>query len=196
VSGPLTVDLNRRSLHDLDVSPAFETDGSFTVRLQNHGEGVHVHLQLDESLSRVARLADNNYYVEADGTETVTVSVDVPAQPVRGLLRVQSGYGAETADVEVSVTPPEGTGPPVEVDESLGRPPGAADEDPDRPPLADRVRAVVPSPDAGTLGLLGLVVGAVALALYVGATVDSVAVLVGVGVVICGAVAALVLALR
>jgi hypothetical protein len=197
VSGPLSVDLNRRQLHDLDAPSRFETEGSFSITLRNHGEGVHVHVQLDDSLSRVATLADNNYYVEADGTMTVPVSVDAPPQPIRGRLRVQSGYGSETADVEVAVTPPDETGPPVDVDESLGRPPGASDGDgDDAPPLGDRLRGIVPSPDASTVGLLVLVVAAVGLALVVGSTIDSLAVQVGVGVVICGAIAALLFALK
>jgi len=195
----LPVEINRGQLHDLEVVGEYSASESFDVVLRNHGEAVHVHLHLDDALSRAADLAtgDGNCYVEGNGEATVRVSVTPGSEPVRGRLTVSTAYGAESADVDVTVEPGDRRDPVV-VDERLSRPagapaPGEADETPDDgPSLPDRLSGSLPSPDTGTLLLGGLAVAAVALALWIGLGVGSGAVLLGVGVVIGGVIAALV----
>jgi hypothetical protein len=117
----LAADVNRSGVQTLSVPEAFETDDSFTVELRNHGEATHVHLHLDDALSRVADLDAGNHYVEGDSTRPVRVSVrEAVTEPVRGKLKVVTGYGAETHFVDVTVTPTRIQ--PVDVDPELSKP--------------------------------------------------------------------------
>ena len=118
----LAADVNRTGIQTLSVPDAFETDGSFTVELRNHGEATHVHLHLDDALSGVAELDAGNHYVEADSTRPVRVSVleREREETVRGKLKVVTAYGAETHWVDVTVTPSKKR--PVEVDPELSKP--------------------------------------------------------------------------
>jgi hypothetical protein len=106
VPDTLPVRLNRESLHSLDVPNGIETDGSFDVLLANHGEAVHVHLHLDDSLSRMATIDANNHYVQAESERPVRVTVDHPAEG-HGKLKVVTGYGATTRYVDVDLTEPD-----------------------------------------------------------------------------------------
>jgi hypothetical protein len=166
----------------------FTTDGSFRVDLSNHGEGVHVHLHPDDELSAVAHVENGNVYVAGDTTTTVDVVVDdVPSTPVTGRLEVSSGYGAETTYVDVTVEPGVEPTREVAVDESLSKP------QPTRPERSALVGALDGLPGPGTLPYVAFVLLAVVVA--VGAVVffeSSPAVLVGAGVVLGGAVAALI----
>lgn len=118
----LAADVNRTGIQTLSVPDAFETDGSFTVELRNHGEATHVHLHLDDALSAVAELDAGNHYVEADATRPVRVSVrdGERTETVRGKLKVVTAYGAETHWVDVIVTPTKKQ--PVDVDPELSKP--------------------------------------------------------------------------
>jgi hypothetical protein len=117
----LAADVNRSGIHTLSVPDAFETDGSFTVELRNHGEATHVHLHLDDALSTVAELEAGNNYVEAAATRPVRVNVRREQdEPVRGKLKLVTAYGAETRWVDVTVAPPRKE--PVDVDPELGKP--------------------------------------------------------------------------
>jgi hypothetical protein len=123
----LAADVNRSGVHTLSVPEAFETDDSFTVELRNHGEATHVHLHLDDALSRVADLEAGNHYVEGDTTRPVRISVrDGVTEAVRGKLKVVTAYGAETHYVDVTVTPSQKQ--PVEVDPDLSKPKAKADD--------------------------------------------------------------------
>ncbi|WP_380675987.1 DUF7524 family protein [Salinigranum sp. GCM10025319] len=120
----LPVDLNRERLHAVEAPVEFATDGSFRVELSNHGEGVHVHLHLDDDLSAVARIENGNVFVAGDTATTVDVAVDdPPTSPITGKLKVSTGYGAETTYVDVTVEPFEEQTRQVAVDESLSKPP-------------------------------------------------------------------------
>ena len=182
----LPVGLNRERLHAVEAPVEFATDGSFRVELSNHGEGVHVHLHLDDDLSAVARVEDANVFVAGDTDTRVDVVVDdPPASPVTGKLKVSTGYGAETTYVDVTVEPFEEQTRQVAVDESLSKPP---QREPSKP--------LLPGPDAlpFVVFVLLAVVIAVGAVVYVGP--GSPAVLVGVGVVLGGAVAALAFMLK
>ena len=189
----LPVGLNRERLHAVEAPVEFATDGSFRVELSNHGEGVHVHLHLDDDLSAVARVENANVFVAGDTDTRVDVVVDdPPASPVTGKLKVSTGYGAETTYVDVTVEPFEEQTRQVAVDESLSKPP---QREPSKPFLA-RLLDALPGPDAlpFVVFVLLAVVIAVGAVVYVGP--GSPAVLVGVGVVLGGAVAALAFMLK
>jgi hypothetical protein len=186
VSESLTVELNADGLHTIAAAPSFTTDGPFDVVLDNAGEAVHVHLHLDDSLSTVSRLDGGNHYVEGGATTRVGVRVSPRQEPVTGKLKVVTGYGAETAYVDVTVEPSPDEKPGIEVDEDLGRPPQNEPE----PSLVDEFGDAVPTPTRAALPVVGLVGVAVIVAALVVATVESTALVLGVGVVLGAAVAA------
>jgi type IV secretory pathway TrbD component len=116
----LSTHFNRGGLHDIDVAPSLETDDSFVVSLVNHGAPIHVHLHLDDDLSDAASLAATNHYIEADSTEVVRVRVhDGPAS---GKLKVVTGYGAESAYVDVDIAEKNPETDSIPIDESLSKP--------------------------------------------------------------------------
>ncbi|MFC6724322.1 hypothetical protein ACFQE1_08045, partial [Halobium palmae] len=103
MSDPLSVALNRDRLHHVEVEERYVADGPFVVELTNHGEAMHVHLHLDDRLSRVAKLEANNHYVEEGATVAVQVGANPQSEPVSGKLKVVTGYGSETTYVDVTV---------------------------------------------------------------------------------------------
>ncbi|GCF14740.1 hypothetical protein Harman_26750 [Haloarcula mannanilytica] len=117
----LPVHLNRTDIHSLEVPKEFDATGSFDVQLHNHGEALHVHLHLDDSLSSIASLDAPNHYVQADTERPVRVTIDGDG-PVRGKLKVVTAHGAETRYVDVFI--PEGgtENEPVIVDDDLAKP--------------------------------------------------------------------------
>lgn len=181
----LPVELNADRLHDIDAPDSFVATGSFSVDLDNQGEAVHVHLHLDDTLSRVARLGANNHFVDAESMRPVQVDVRRLEEPVTGKLKIVTGYGNETAYVEVTVEPTTEQTESVAVDESLSRP-----RQPEPEPTAiDRARAVVEDTTIPVVILAGV---AVLLALAVGVLANSTIVLLTAAVVIVGVLAALV----
>jgi len=121
VPDSLPVHLNRTDIHSLEVPNEFDATGSFDVQLINHGEALHVHLHLDDSLSSVASLDATNHHVRAETDRLVRVTVDGDG-PVRGKLKVVTAYGAETRYIDVYI--PEGgtENEPVIVDDDLSKP--------------------------------------------------------------------------
>jgi len=196
----LSVDLNADGVHSIEAPPSFETDRPFTVELDNHGQATHVFLNLDEELSRVARLDEVNHYVDGDAVRRVDVRTREPDREVRGRLKLVTGHGAERTYVSVTVTPPSVDRQPVAVDESLAEPPEPEPES----GLLDRLGGgtAVGSGLAGlrvdgsTLPVLALAGLAVAVAVVAGATIGSPPVLAGALVVVVGAALAVVLATR
>jgi hypothetical protein len=121
VTERLPVHINREGVHSLEVPASFETSDSFVISLDNHGEGLHVHLHLDDDLSDIADLEANNHYVEANATRDVKVALMEPGETL-GKLKIASAYGAETRYVDVEISEPERQTQPVEVDTSLSQP--------------------------------------------------------------------------
>jgi hypothetical protein len=178
VSGDrLPVHINREELHGLEVPAAFEATGSFDIALRNHGEALHVHLHLDDSLSQVAAIDASNHYIEAETERPVRVTVHGDARPIHGKLKVVSAYGAQTRYVDVELEEGEAEKDPVEVDESLSKPQADPAPEPDGPLdiVADSPELVVLALAAFTL----VAIGAIAV------TFDGI-------VVVFGALAALV----
>ena len=194
----LLVDLNRERIYDIASQPSFETNGPFDVLLQNHGEAVHVHLAVDESLSAVTTLDATNQYVEADGQLLVRIETTSLGAPVTGRLKIVTGYGAESTYTTVAVSPPGTATDHVEVDERLAQPPPS---DPTAPSFGDRFDGTALEwiqsigLDRTSLALIGFSAVAVGLVLTVGTIVNSVVVLGG-SLVVLGVVAALAVVYR
>lgn len=121
----LGVAVNRNGLHTLEVQETYEVDGPFAIELDNHGEASHIHLNLDDRLSKIARIEATNHYVEANERRQIRVETRSPAEwprdKVRGNLKVATAHGSETRYVEIIFdrTPEK---QPVEVDPELSRP--------------------------------------------------------------------------
>lgn len=121
----LSVDVNRQAVHSIEPRVRqFETSESFVIELTNHGSATHVHLNVDDGLADAISLDGGNHFLEAGRTYRIEASVDQRSRPVSGRLKFVTGYGAETAVVDVSLIPPEKNPEkaPVEVDERLSKP--------------------------------------------------------------------------
>jgi hypothetical protein len=186
----LTVSLNNDGLHSIAAPETFETSEPFDVVLDNDGEAVHVHLNLDETLSAVADIRANNHYVEPTGSRPVGVNVDPRTAAVTGRLKIATGYGSEVAYTRITVQPPEADPTHVTVDESLATPQREA---PTKPTAAERIGAALAEEGgSGLLVTFGLV--AVLVAIVVAATLDSGVVIAGAVVVLLGVIVAVGLA--
>lgn len=125
MTNSLNVSVNRSDLHSLEVPETFETGGSFTLEMTNHGEAAHVHLHIDDTLTQVMRIDAGNHYLEAGETRFLTVEVADPeiwtTEPLRGHLKVVTGHGQETRYIEIVLeqSPEDG---PVQVDPNLAEP--------------------------------------------------------------------------
>jgi len=170
VPDTLPVHVNRTSLHSLEVPEHFETDDSFDVRLVNHGEPIHVHLHLDDTLSDVASIDAPNHHVDRESERRVGVTV-TGSGSVFGKLKVVTSYGAETRYVDVDLSEPVPTDESVQVDESLSKP---------QPKATDPSGSDGETGDEGTttdtdlpLGVLALGGVAVVLAVVVATVVEG-----------------------
>ena len=182
----LTVSINNDGLHSIAAPEAFETTEPFDLVLNNDGEAVHVHLNLDETLSAVADIRANNHYVEPTGSRPVGIDVNPRTAAVTGRLKIATGYGSEVAYTRITVQPPEADPTQVTVDKSLANPQREA---PTEPTAAERIDTVLA--EKGGSGLLiafGLV--AVLVTIVVAATLDSGVVIAGAVVVLLGVIVA------
>ena len=189
--GRLTVDLNEDGLHTIAAPSAFETDGPFEIWFHNHGEAVHVHCSLDDSLSSVARLGESNHYVDRAATYPVVVDTYPGDDPVSGELTIATGYGSKTTQTTVTVGPPEPETESVPTDKRLSKP---KPREPPTPSIFERVAAINVFRPAGIsvwLILFGLL--AIGLAAYVAMLLESPIVVAGAVVVTLGVIAALIL---
>nr|WP_303650225.1 hypothetical protein [Halalkalicoccus sp. NIPERK01] len=175
----MPVDINRRSVHSIEPQlREFETSESFAIELTNHGSATHVHLNVDDGLAEAISLDGGNHFVEAGRTRRIEATVDQRSRPVSGRLKIVTGYGAETAVIDVSLIPPEEPPEkvPIEVDERLAKPQPRPRDQPSRESEpAVPVRAIA----AGALVVLAL------LFVVVGALIaGNPAVILGVGIVL------------
>lgn len=181
----LDVHLNRDRPRSLEAPERFSTRRPFEVYLENHGDGSHVHVSLDDALSRVATVRDGTEFLPAGEITRIHVdTADVDA-PVSGVLTVSIAYGATTAEVLVTVSPEQEGSRSVDVDESLSTPQGRPR--PSSSPGLERTQT------AALLGLAGFaIVIAVGAAIAVGGTVVN----AGAAVVVVAALVAAGLVLR
>ncbi|QIB73734.1 hypothetical protein GL213_10495 [Halogeometricum borinquense] len=190
----LRVELNRDGLHAIDAPPSFSVAGAFDVLLANTGQAVHVHLHLDDDLSRVARLDAGNHYVEGDESQRVHVSTSPKSEPVSGKLKIVTGYGAETSYIDVTIEPTPETKAGVDVDETLSKPPKREPEPSLTEELTETIDGVLPS--RGALPIVGLLLLVLAVAGVILSAVQSTAVVLSVGVVLGAATVGAVFLLR
>lgn len=199
----LPVDVNRTHLHSVEAPDSFTTTGSFDIELENHGEAVHVHVHLDDSLSEVASIDSINHHLRPGAVRRVPVVVHRDDESVSGRLKVASAYGAETRYVDLSLRAVRPTKPPVEVDAALGKPAPGRSRSAARSGGRSRSRTGSGSMGSDSTLLAGL--DAPALALGVGvlflavvalSTIDSVALLAGALVLLVGVLAAGYVSLR
>lgn len=167
----LRVDLNRDGPKSVEVPASLSVEGDFYISVENHGTDAHVHLHLDEALSRVARIEQTNPFVPGGGETRIPVSVE-PGAEASGMLEVVTGHGATRQAVQLTLeTPTEST---VQVDEGLAEPPSPDRRESDR---SDDGSAV-------PLGVLGVI--AVVVAVAVAATSEVGAVIVGIVALVAG----------
>ncbi|GAA0289098.1 DUF7524 family protein [Halobacterium noricense] len=181
----LSVHLNRDHPRDLQPEAAsLETDRSFVLVFENHGGPVHVHLHLDDALAAVADIAATQVYVDEGETRGVEISIPSDHPPTKGYVELSTGYGAEQARVNVTVTDKrKDGGPDVAVDESLSE---------KSEPVGDEESVALADVALPTAAAAAVVVVAAALTLSIS---DSVAMLIGVLALLGGVgVAAYVLA--
>jgi len=125
----------RVKVDDEGVRPAsesFHATESFDVVVSNDGSPKHVNLAVTGEAEPYTSVEVNNVYVGEEGVESVEVIVGPTPGEVEGVLTLSSDYGADTADVELTVGDEEQEAPEgVEVDESLSQPmkPEAAEDD-------------------------------------------------------------------
>lgn len=186
----LAVHISRDELHALEVPAAFETDGSFDVRLVNHAGSLHVHIHLDDALSEVASVDAPNHHVESNSERVVRVDVATDRlddEERLGKLKLVSAYGAQTRWIDLRLSSPDASDDTVEVDESLTTP----------PPKEEPAGRSVPSSAVDNSGLLvgGLALLAAVVAVAAAFLVQETLVTVGAVAVLGGVVVALFLLL-
>jgi len=181
VTETLPVHLNRQELHSLEVPASFETDDSFVIEVENHGEASRVHVHLDDGLSEIASIDESNHYVEARSTHQVPVTVH-EKRDTFGKIKMVSGYGAVTHWIDVELTETGESG--VEVDEELAEP---QPRDPE--PEASLGSAVTERPGLPVLalGVVALLVAGIAIIVVESTVVTAGAVVVIAAVLVAGA---------
>lgn len=176
----LVVDINRDGTRTVAAPESVTVDRSFTVDLQNHGMATHVHLHLDDALSRVARLSNANHHVPSEGSRRVQIHVSEPEdgdyEPVRGQLKIAIAYGQETAFVDLTID--LSSHEPVNVDPDLAKPRSGGDDP--APATADgsgapgRAGGASPLARSRTLRLLpAVILGLLAVGFAVAAVVPA-----------------------
>lgn len=189
----LSVELNGDAVHSIRAPGGFETTGPFAVALENEGRSTHVHLHFDDDLDRVVSVDETNHFVDDEATRHVHVSVDDVTEPVRGKLKIVTGYGSNTQYVDLRIEPPEDTVPDeVAVDEAFTKPP---ERPPELPPSQRAANAVdrlierggVPGALAAFLALAAGIAMALALDSAIVSVVVAVVLTVSLGAVILAA---------
>jgi len=189
----LEVELNGDEVHAIEGPDRFTTTKPFSIELSNLGRSTHVHLHFDDDLDRVMSIEEGNHFVEDEAVKRVHVSKRDVDETVRGKLRVVTGYGSNSAYVDVRIDPPVETAPDeVVVDEQLSKPP---ERTPSPPPSQQLVDTLDRAIERG--GVTALVLGflAVGLGVAVAFAVDSALVFLVVGAVLAVTIAVTLLAL-
>jgi hypothetical protein len=188
----LSVELNGDAVHSIGAPGRFETTGPFAVALENAGRSTHVHLHFDDDLDRVVSVDETNHFVDDESTRHVHVSVGDVTEPVRGKLKIVTGYGSQTRYVDVRIDPPEDTvSEEVAVDEAFAKPP---ERPPEPPPSQRAANAVDRLIERG--GVPGAIAAFIALAagVAIALALDSAVVTAAVVVVLALSLGAAILA--
>ncbi|MFA9517257.1 hypothetical protein ACERIT_08580 [Halopenitus sp. H-Gu1] len=191
----LSVAVNGDGVHSIDAPDRITTDGPFEVAIDNRGQAAHVHLNVDDDLSRVAGVATTNHYLEAGSRRVIHVDVDPdrPETTIRGKIKLVVGHGSGSTYVTVTVEPPPERERSVVIDESLSEPPA---HEPEPTPVERAARTVDSTLEDSILPAIAIAAIAAIVAITVGVTVQTPAVILGVAVVLIAVVVATVLLLR
>ncbi|AGM99960.1 hypothetical protein L593_00030 [Salinarchaeum sp. Harcht-Bsk1] len=213
----LAVHLNRSKHHAIEpASDSFETDGPFVVRIQNHGEGSHVHCSLSGDLATTATITDGNPFLEPDDVVDVPIDVRTDLRPARGTLELSTGYGRESVAVDVLVresgalaTSPieheqeddgaeasRSTGAPVAAEDSTGPPETEYDTSTAVEAVRSSLQSFAPRADVWNVLLFVLAAIAIVIAAFAWGYFDSLAVKLGVVLVFATVQAAFLSLLR
>ncbi len=154
---PLVIHVNSPRPNALEVPEMFVADREFALEIENEGKPVHVHLNLDDDLEEVLELETGNHFVPRENAYRLPVALRDGRRPVRGKLKVSTGYGAESRFIEVRIVEPD-PDDQVTVDASLAQPQREATE---------------PAVPAGVLGEVGMIalIGISLVALLVAAVI-------------------------
>lgn len=189
----LEVELNGDEVHAIEGPDRFTTTKPFSIELANLGRSTHVHLHFDDDLDRVTSIDEVNHFVEDEAVKRVHVSKRDVDEPVRGKLKVVTGYGSNSTYVDVRIEPSVETAPDeVVVDERLSKPPERTPSPPASRRLADALERAI---ERGGVTALVFAFLAVGLGVAVAFAVDSVLVFLVVGVVLTVTIAVTLLAL-
>ncbi|MFC6772462.1 hypothetical protein ACFQDD_13225, partial [Halorubrum pallidum] len=141
----LVVELNGDAVHAIRAPDRFTASGPFAITFENRGRSTHVHIHFDDDLDRVASVDEANHFVDDEATRHVHVSVAADIrEPVRGKLKIVTGYGSETRYIDVQIDPPTETdGDAVAVDETFTKPPERPPEVPFRQRVANALDRLV-----------------------------------------------------
>jgi hypothetical protein len=183
----LTVDIGEDSVHEIGVPRSFEATAAFDIEFRNHGQATHVHLNVDDSLSRLVSVETGNFYIPEDGIERLFVDVIPPEDSTSGHLKIAVGHGSKVAHVVVTVDR-EVQDSSVTVDETLAEPPTTETRADRRRRLYERVEARLTSFLTG-----GAIILTVAVAVGIGVTIGDPVVSGGVVVVAGAAILAVLL---
>ena len=189
----LSVELNGDAVHAIRAPDRFTTTGPFAVALENRGRSTHVHLHFDDALDRVASIDETNHFVDDDATRRVHVSVDHVAEPLRGKLKIVTGYGSNTRYVDLEIDPPKPTtADTVAVDETFSKPP---ERTPEIPPGQRAINALDRLIERGGVAAAVFAFIALAAGIPLALAVESTLVSLAVGVVLTVSLGAALLAL-
>jgi hypothetical protein len=177
VPDTLSVHLSRTELHAIESPSSFETTGPFEVEFRNHGRSSRVHCTVDDSLDRVLTIPETNRMVNSEDGFRMTVDVGDVDRPVTGELEIVTGYGAESASVTLTVTPPAERSSVESFDDTYGTPSTSTEG------------GLVPQ-DRDLQLLVGFAVGAGLLAIIAAVLISDPVVLLGTLAVIAGIVVA------
>lgn len=159
MASTLEVHVNRERPNVLEVPNTFDTTGDFTIQVENGGQPVHLHINVDDDLLAGLDLETGNHYIPRESDYQLPVTVDRDARPFMGKCRVSIAYGSETRYVEIRVNEPEGP-ETVAVDESLSQPP----QRPETPSVDERILGDTAMVGLLFLAFLALIAGGVILA--------------------------------
>ena len=187
----LSVELNGDAVHAIEAPDRFASTGSFAVVFENRGRSTHVHLNFDDDLAPVTSIGETNHYVDDESTRRVHISVADVAEPVRGKLKIVTGYGSTTEYVDVQIDPPSASATDaVSIDESFTKPP---ERPPDVPVTQQTTNALDRLIERGSMAAFVLAFIAVVAGIGVALTIESTLVSLAVGVLLIVTIGAVLL---
>lgn len=182
MSSRLKLHLGRHGPKSIDPEPsAIEVSDDFAIELHNHGHPLHVHIAPQADLGRFLTLEATNLFIEGGDMRTIGANLaERRPRSFDGKLRVATGFGVETAFVDVRLREEQPVEREVVVDASLAQPKPAQPAT----PLIDRIGVdAVPIFALASMALL-IAIGATMIAVDVAVILGVIAVLLGVTIAV------------